>query len=374
MQRSKNILIFILILSLSGCITQFIPETDEGREMIVVEGLVTDHDSSTVKLSKSFPLGEKRNAVPLSGCSVWITDDMQRKFDLTETQSGIYIMYCRGEVGRKYTLHINTNNSYTKRYTFSSYPVEMLPVPPVDTIYYEKVPVTSPAPFNTVSDQCQIYIDAHDPDNLCKFYRWDYTETWEIRIPFSKALNSVCWVTDKSSEINVKSTDGMSESVISQYPLHYITNETDRLKVKYSILVNQYSLPQEEFSYWEKLKAVTQNVGSLYDVTPAAIPNNIYCVENPDEKVLGYFSVSAKTSKRFFIRDFFMRQPNLYKDCIHDTIFGNYPVIPYLNTSVWILEYEYGPSANPPYTAVTYTQGCADCTVRGTNIKPLFWK
>lgn len=373
--RLIKYIIFISLLVITGCITQFIPEIDETREMLVIEGMITDQPGTTrVKLSRSLPLGEKGRSNPVSGCTVWITDDKQGRIDLTEVGKGAYTSNVTGVPGRKYTLHIRTNNSYRNSYTFESFPVELLPVPPIDTVYYEKVQVREPGPYNNIADECRIYLGTDDPSNRCRFFRWDFTETWEFRLPFDKALNPVCWITEESKEINIKSTAGLSESVIMQHPLHYITNESDRLKVKYSMLINQYSVSEEEFSYWEKLKAVTQDVGSLYDITPASIPNNIFCVENPAERVLGYFSVSSKSSKRIFIKDHFREQPNFYNDCIHDTIFGNNPVIPNLNVSVWVLEYNYGPGANPPYTAVTYTRGCSDCTVRGTTIKPLFWR
>jgi hypothetical protein len=161
----------------------------------------------------------------------------------------------------------------------------------------------------------------------------------------------------------------MSESVVDKYPLKYITGATDRLSVKYSMLVNQYSLNEDEFVYWEKLKAVTQNVGSLYDITPASIPNNIVCIEDPSEKVLGYFSVSAKSSKRVFIKDNFRGVVNLYSQCIEDTVFTANENLPGINMWVWILETH----QIPPYQVITTNRNCADCTVRGTLIEPYFW-
>lgn len=78
---------------------------------------------------------------------------------------------------------------------------------------------------------------------------------------------------------------------IDRHPVIYISNLTDRLKTKYSILVNQYSLNEDEYNYWKKLKNITVSVGGLHDIIPSLIPSNIVCIENPGEKVLGYFSV-----------------------------------------------------------------------------------
>jgi hypothetical protein len=167
----------------------------------------------------------------------------------------------------------------------------------------------------------------------------------------------------------------MSADLVKKFPIRFVTNETDRLKVKYSILLNQYSLNEREYAYWDKLKSMTRDVGSLYDITPSSIPNNLYCIQDPTVEALGFFSVSARKSKRIFIKDQFSGQPNIYNadNCISDTLSGVWNVLPGLNSTVWLLEQNYGPEP-PPYTVITNFKGCADCTVRGTNIKPLFWE
>jgi hypothetical protein len=136
--------------------------------------------------------------------------------------------------------------------------------------------------------------------------------------------------------------------------------------------VNQYSLNEDEYLYWEKLQNISEQVGGLYDIVPSAIPSNIYCLEDPTQKVLGYFSVSACSSKRIFIKDHFAGVFTPYSDktCISDTIFGNGPIA-YLNTFVWVIIDH--PLPPPTYRVLTRTKGCYDCTVRGTNIQPDFW-
>jgi hypothetical protein len=129
-------------------------------------------------------------------------------------------------------------------------------------------------------------------------------------------------------------------------------------------------LNQDEYLYWERLKNTQEQVGSLYDQVPAAIPNNIYCVEAPEKTILGYFSVSARSSKRIFIKDTFRSFDITYMDCVTDSITGT-GQIPGLNSTVWLLiDRSY---LDPPKRFLTSKLYCADCRTRGTNVKPDFW-
>jgi len=376
MKIINQIIILLILLLFSSCITQFIPETTEAQELLVVEGLLTDQpEANIVKLSKSMPLGKKSNVIPLSGCTVYISDDLGNTTSLYQTEPGTYATdpsVFRGIVGRKYTLKIFTNGNTPQGYSYQSLPMEMKPVPAIDSIYYTKLLLQPPTGALPSQEGCQIFLDTHDEADKCKFYRWDYSETWEFRLPFSYPINTTCWITSGSSAINVKNTSILSENLIKGLPLFYISNESDRLKEKYSILVNQYSVNQDEFDYWEKLQNFTEEVGSLYDIIPASIPSNISCIENPAEIALGYFSVSARSSKRLMIDEYFSGIVNLYGDCVSDTIYNGAP-ISNLNVYTWILEDRRPPGFNPPYQVITNIKGCADCTVRGTKTMPSYW-
>jgi hypothetical protein len=357
----------------SNCISKFVPETNENMELIVVEGMITDQPGiNTIKLYKSTPLGKKTIANPVTGCNLFITDDLGNSYNLSETSPGTYVTnsgeFC-GIIGRKYILKFFTHNNSGINYSYESLPTEMKPVPPIEELFYEKQLITEGDKDIKRKEGCQIYLNTYDPANNCKFYRWDYTETWEMRLPFD-VPNKICWITNSSNTITIKNTTVLSENKINRFPLNFISNETDRLNVKYSMLVNQYSLNDEEYIYWEKLQNITEEVGSLYDITPASIPGNIYCIEDPNEKVLGYFSVSAKASKRIFIVDTFAGVAEYYKDCENARVGGSAP-IPYLGISVWIIID--GSFMRPPFKELTFNKACADCTVRGTTVKPPFW-
>ena len=372
---ARQFLLFIVIFLLNSCVTQFFPELNEEKELLVVEGLITDQPgTNTVKLSKSLPLGVKTDAKPLTGCNVKISDDKGNIFNLTERDSGVYVTdpeTFKGEIGRFYTLHVTTNTG-TGTLNFESYPTEMKPVPPIDSIYYEKTVIEASYLNFKGIDGCQIYLNTHDPENKCRFYRWDYSETWLFRLNY-EVPNQTCWISDNSNTISIRSTAAYEESVISRLPVTYISNVTDRLKTKYSILVNQYSLNEDEYIYWDEIQNIAVKVGGLYDMIPASVPSNIHCIENPAEKVLGYFSVSARSSKRIFIKDNFEGIIDRYAKCITDTVYSSN--FPGLNISAWILFIH--PCGGPPcipFWEITTRVECSDCTLRGTTTKPLFWQ
>jgi len=371
MKHKLKIFLLLILLLLNSCIVQFIPEVDEVKELLVVEALITDQpEAYVVKLSKSLPLGRKNVAKPLKGCIVRVSDDLGNTYSFKESVAGTYLTdptQFRGIIGRWYTLRISTNTTYNNL-NYESFPMELKKVPGIDSIYYEKKTIREKTENSQLIEGCQIYLNTHDPENKCKFYRWEYSETWEFRLPYD-VTNNICWLSNNSDKINIKNTSVYGQDRISRYPLNYISNTTDRLRVKYSLLVNQYSLNEDEFLYWEKLQNVAEQVGGLYDMTPAAIPSNIWCIQDPAEKVLGYFSVSAKASKRIFIKDYFSGVINMYSDCPSDTVGPGH--IEGLNTYVWIIE-DYS-DGMPPIIVLTDKKGCADCTVRGTNKEPIFW-
>lgn len=375
MIRKTSILLLLAILIFPGssCVTEFIPSVDEEMELLVVQGVLTDQgEPVTIKISTSLPLGQAGSSRPLSGCNVTITDDMGNTMFLYETAPGTYISSLYGIPGRTYKLNIKASES-RNHFSYESLPMKMKPCPPIDSLYYEKMVIVERVDEIEGIEECQIYLDTRDRENDCRYYRWNYSETWMLRLLFD-VPNQTCWISNNSSNIYIENTASLSEDLIKRHPVTYITKETDRLRTRYSILVNQYSLNEDEYNYWQKLQKMTEQVGGLYDVIPASIPGNITCIENPGEKVLGYFSVSGISSKRIYIQDTFEGIVDDYDDCITDTIYGEGDVEG-LGISRWTLfDTPKVPFGAPRTRIFTETRGCADCTVRGTTEKPPFWE
>jgi len=368
MMNSRTWIIIIYFIT-AGCVAEYFPDIRENDEVIVVKGLITDQPGeNTVEIYRSLSIWTSEFRNPIKKCTVWITDDLGNTDTLRKVQDGKWVTDSAeftGIPGRSYILSF-TSLEKDGMHTYESIPMKMKPVPAIDSIYYEKKEFII---SHLSVEGAQIYLDTHDTDDSCRFYRWEYEETWEFRIPYPDVINRTCWGNQKSTEILIKNTSFLESDKVSGFPLKVITNPVDRLLVKYCLSVWQYSLTEDEYDYWQRLQNSVKQVGGLYDVIPASVTGNIYCRENRMEKVLGYFSVSAVKSQRRFITDNFRGMNMLYHGCVDSTVYGTDPV--FVGNSWWLL-IDYTDSI-PPRRYYTRDRACADCTIRGRNTRPSYW-
>jgi len=150
-------------------------------------------------------------------------------------------------------------------------------------------------------------------------------------------------------------------------------------------LVKQYALTAEAFSYYQQLKKNTEQLGSIFDAQPSQLIGNIHCITVPEEPVIGYITAGSYAQKRIFI-DYHDDLPlwhitTPYEGCKIDTMLFINPktmandVADYLYTGLEDPLF----AIQPPFAAKPVGYGasshlCVDCTVRGTNKQPDFWR
>lgn len=136
-RKIKSIISLFIIVALCTCIDPYTPKLTTYQSFLVVEGLITDENASySVKLSRTM---QNENSIPesVSNATLFITDEIGNKSILKNTGNGLYktdSTLFTGAVGETYTLHISTENGNE----YISEPCLMLPVPGIDSIYYEK--------------------------------------------------------------------------------------------------------------------------------------------------------------------------------------------------------------------------------------------
>jgi hypothetical protein len=133
--RPKSLIVIFFIVALCTCIDPYKPSLSGYESLLVVEGMITDEKVPyEVNLSRTI---QTQDAIPekVTDAVVSITDENGNQTTLINAGKGSYktnSAVFTGAVGKKYSLHITTNDG--KEY-MSELSV-MLPVPEIDNVYF----------------------------------------------------------------------------------------------------------------------------------------------------------------------------------------------------------------------------------------------
>ncbi len=381
MKPIENIIIFlVLITGITSCVDEYMPNVDKYEHVLVVDGLLTNGaDPVLVRLSYSSPI-TSREILPASGAELYITDEYQLETQLTEMEPGNYIVTdstFRGEIGNSYQLHIQLPNGQN----YISDICSLSAPSPIDSIYginesHENIN------SNIDLSGVQFYIDNHSLNsNDTSYYLWRLTQTykyeaaftldytWEgefIPYPNPDSLRT-CWSTTPVSDIFIFTTKYYDSPEIVKFPLNYVSTESKRLSIRYSLLVKQLSISKEAFDFYNVLKEQNIEQGNLYSEQPIQVRGNVDNVNDHEEPVLGYFIVAGVSKKRIYVDRPVL--PFYYFECQPD--FESMAYLSYYHPRTWpvyITQTEGGGKAMAPRIT------CFDCRKEhGSLTPPDFW-
>ncbi|MBE9465298.1 DUF4249 domain-containing protein [Dyadobacter subterraneus] len=357
------------LLLLYSCVEPFSPpEVNSDAKYLVIDGFLNmGSDTSRINLSHTQSSTATEAVLNEVGAIITAEEEKGQTYNFVEEGNGSYYLpHQNFNVTGKYRLHIKTANG--KEYV-SDY-VEVKSTPPIDSVAYK---------YDSRQEGGVMYVNTHDPKNLTRFYRWKFEETWEYRSAFYSGLEVVnkqiisrrenvntCWRTIKSGNILLGSTIKLSQDIIKDLPLTVVPVSTNKLYIKYSILVKQYGLTQDAFEYWTSLAKTTEGTGSLFDPLPSQVTGNFKCVTDSKELVFGYFSASVEQTKRIFI------SPGLgaYPTCARpDTL----TISEAMNSTPGEVLLNF--TGTRPDSVLYSNAACADCRAQGgTTTKPSFWQ
>ncbi|MFD1255232.1 DUF4249 domain-containing protein [Mucilaginibacter terrae] len=361
------------------------PEVNVNTNWLVVEGIInTGADSTIFKLSRTVKLTSASTLKPELKAIVTVESNANNIYTLTEKGGGVYFALPLGlDPAKQYRVRIKTTDN--KQY-LSDF-VETKLTPAIDDIT-----------FKADDSNLKIYNSTHDDSNKARYYKFDYTETYEFHSPIPTYLKSdgkdivprvgaaenitICWRTIESTSVGLASTVKLTKDVVNDNLLTTIPSASERVSVMYSVLLKQYALTKDAFEFWQTLKKNTEQVGSIFDAQPSALKSNIHPVNNSTEVVIGYISACNVTTKRIFIST--AQLPAIYSKsrliCAPDTFRFVNPVTKVNEVSTFLIPKLAIPSfelTNPfTGTLIGYlgsSGNCIDCTLRGSNRKPSFW-
>ena len=155
------------------------------------------------------------------------------------------------------------------------------------------------------------------------------------------------------------------------FPLQYVDNTTNKLLVKYSVMISQYALSRAAFVFWEQLRINSDEQGGLYEKQPLPVEGNVHNLSNPDKKVVGFFGASSVAQKRVFLNGITDMDITDGAFCSPEELgMGGFKnILPYEYPVYYTYLFENGERA-----LRTLQITCVDCrAVGGTIVKPDFW-
>jgi Domain of unknown function (DUF4249) len=357
------------------------PAIKNNPGLLVVDGLLTSApDSTYITLTRTRNLSDTVPSPPESNATVIVEGETSGTIPLIEIRVGVYGNLLSLDSSQKYRLTIRTSNGVN----YSS-----------DFIPFKITPAIDSLSWKEDTAQVSIRVSTHDPSNNTRYYRWAYEETWNYHTYYVSEFNYTndtvmvrggdhliyyCWSKTISSDIEVGTSAGLSQDVISNTVFHHVNKQTEKIYIEYSILAKQYALTSDQFDYWSNLKKTTEDLGTLFDSQPSQLPSNIHCITNPSETVLGYLSASTVTTKRMFIKRFDLSNYNYtpyFLPCQLDP-----GLVQVLDPNDIQTAYQYLEAPDHPFTFLYEANGgyyiapnfCADCREHGgTTTKPEFW-
>lgn len=375
---------------LLGCRDPFEPPAiRDFDELIVIDANVNGTSGEAlVTLSISKALSSEDATAYISGADVYLQSEGGAIYDLSFQGYGTY----RAdnvflEYGDRIKLHVVTgeNGRYESEYE------EFIETPEIDSVT-----------FNTDSEGVQFYVSTHNTDNSSQYYKWEYFETWVFSSAFDSyyiydtypngdlILSSVrkrdplqldsmrfCFRDNISTKILLGSSENLTENIISENELFYSSYAKGKFKYRYSVLIKQNALTKRAYDYWSILGSNTEDIGSIFDKQPSNFESNIVNVSNPEDAVLGYFSVFSETEKRIFI------DPSEVPDHETSETLSDLCGVPEILLK-WDPQVGYSPLSadiNGRYIVIEYTDEasvssakCCDCRLTGYKEVPEFWE
>ncbi len=321
-ERSKHIVCLILLLVVASCVDEInIPEetSDAFEPVLVVEATLTNElKNHQVILSLTNPLSNS-GLPPTYETNAQVTIEQNGvAIAFEEIENGIYQSVQAFQAASEVDYQLKIIRSNGKVYQSDVRQLTTATV--MDDLYVERG-------FNENDEEgVSVLIDAFDPSNTSKYYRFEYLEAYRIEAPLwtpedlifdteaeggpcvpesyitieRSTDEQVCFNEKRSDQIIVTNTIDLSEDRLDQYRVRFLSRNNYIITHRYTILVRQYVLSQDAYFYYEAIANFSDNEDILSESQPGFVQGNIRYEENEDEQVVGFFDVSFVDEKRVY--------------------------------------------------------------------------
>ncbi len=310
---SRFLIILLSFLSVIACVEPFDPALKSDAQRLVIESqLTTKLDFQYVYLTYDAPYNSDVSVFKdyVADAKVTLKDNLGNEFTFFDDPAQTNIVkVARGYnyrsvnkiqlvVGRTYQLFVETFDK--KKY--ESTPEKVTAVPKIEKVTSEFVEIKPPAFLKSERGEYKVSVNVKDSPSEKNYYKWDWYSIkkidWCREYTVGNAAGTLSYVqpccetcyektvcTNCLELANDRLIDGNSfNRLITKVPYDDNSN--------YYLVINQYSISENAYKFWNTVKEQSKNSGGLFDPTPKSIKGNFRNINNANEEVLGYFTVS----------------------------------------------------------------------------------
>ena len=308
-------LICAIMAILSSCIEDYtLPSAALANyeSEVVIQGRILRGGETIVYMTQTQPMGtvlKQETQVKDAKIKVIGQNGYQSEYAEYDSDNRYYVIDTKDLPNNtQYALQAEANGE-----TYQSEFLTLLETPDIEDINYKEL-----------EDGISIHVSTKNSDDESRYYMWSYEEDWEFtatydlialgtlgRLRYNKnTYNQLttyvnpyyrCWKHDESQSIHIYTTKDLNENAVKDVEILRIPIDDSRISYIYSILVKQYSLSEEAYSYYASLKKFSEESSGLFTPMPYEVKGNIKCTSNPNTKAKGYVLASNIKTKRIFI-------------------------------------------------------------------------
>ena len=361
MTKYFGIVIFLILV---GCEQKFDPDIEPQESILVFEGFISDQSKShTIRISESLSFDYDSSFKAVPGFNVTIEDEFGNTIILAEQKPGYYVSdsHAKGEIGTRYRMVAVSASG--KRY-FSHWEL-LSKSAPVDSIYgnYAEQTILRYYEATGYTEERIPGIDVLNSANavgFSSFYRYEYRLVYQsINIYPGTPMPKYVYIARPAASFNTDFIATANSNLyaankiidnkvqfISSYSMYqevridsleidslgeeiYEPDEISFQQHGFLIDLQQYSLSESGFKFWDAIYNQSHASGQIFDPVDAQIIGNIICEQDSTELVFGYFGASSMTSKSMYLNlkgsNSVRVQSTVYFPNLSGTIISNAP-------------------------------------------------
>ena len=315
----KRLLLYCLFFAVlfSGCEDVYTPDIDTVDNVLVADARITfGQKNNLVKLYNSVGFYQSEgDSEGISGATVKLLDNNGGETVLTDIGDGNYHLDENLNAGLSYKLHIEKDGDIFES-GFETIPK----LPALDTVYgKEEVLVVQQGGQNNVDDfrqieGVQLYADITSNPQM-PWYRFTARKVLQYTYPviimeMGEPLEETmyAWKSYYPKGIfNIAAPPGYSSSTdIYKHPLFFmekaIKNEPDHAFAGWILILYQHGISQTAYNYYNDLNKQLSSEGKLFDPLYVQARNNLKCLTNQEQLILGNFEIETINETRYFVK------------------------------------------------------------------------